>query len=91
MLGVFDSGRGGLGALARLRACLPDADVAYLADTKHLPYGLRRENSEKLENIQKTVGEKLDGVQKTVDEKLQKSSYFLFFAASMALSRSASL
>ena len=39
MLGVFDSGRGGLGALARLRACLPDADVAYLADTKHLPYG----------------------------------------------------
>ncbi|MBQ8546166.1 MAG: DNA recombination protein RmuC [Clostridia bacterium] len=34
---------------------------------------LRRENSEKLESIQKTVGEKLDGVQKTVDEKLQKT------------------
>ena len=39
MLGVFDSGRGGLGALARLRASLPLADIAYLADTKNLPYG----------------------------------------------------
>ena len=41
MLGVFDSGRGGLGALARLRASLPSADITYLADTRHLPYGER--------------------------------------------------
>ena len=39
MLGVLDSGRGGLSALARLRAALPLADIAYLADTKNLPYG----------------------------------------------------
>ncbi len=39
MLGVFDSGRGGLSALSQLRSILPDADITYLADTPHLPYG----------------------------------------------------
>ena len=39
MLGVFDSGRGGLSALSQLRSILPDADITYLADTQHLPYG----------------------------------------------------
>ena len=39
MLGVFDSGRGGLGALCELRSLLPTADIAYLSDTKNLPYG----------------------------------------------------
>ena len=39
MLGVFDSGRGGLGALCELRRILPNADIAYMADTAHLPYG----------------------------------------------------
>lgn len=42
MLGVLDSGRGGLSALCRLRSSLPTADIAYLADTKHLPYGEKR-------------------------------------------------
>ena len=39
MLGVFDSGTGGLFALAHLRALAPYADFCYLADTRHLPYG----------------------------------------------------
>ena len=39
MLGVFDSGRGGLGALGELRRLCPDADLTYMADTAHLPYG----------------------------------------------------
>ena len=41
MIGVFDSGVGGLFALRALRACLPRADLVYYADTRNLPYGGR--------------------------------------------------
>ncbi len=43
MLGVFDSGRGGRHALAALRTRLPDADIAFFADTAHAPYGTKTE------------------------------------------------
>lgn len=39
MIGVFDSGLGGLSALAPLRRMLPEADIAYFADTDALPLG----------------------------------------------------
>ncbi|SDH05697.1 glutamate racemase [Propionivibrio dicarboxylicus] len=39
MIGVFDSGLGGLSVLAAIAERLPDADLAYLADTAHVPYG----------------------------------------------------
>ncbi|WP_301102662.1 glutamate racemase [Propionivibrio sp.] len=39
MIGVFDSGLGGLSVLAAIAQSLPDADLIYLADTAHLPYG----------------------------------------------------
>lgn len=39
MIGVFDSGLGGLTALRELSRLLPDGDFIYLADTAHLPYG----------------------------------------------------
>lgn len=39
MIGVFDSGIGGLSALAPLEALLPRADVLYYADTAFLPLG----------------------------------------------------
>jgi len=41
MIGVFDSGVGGLAVLREVRALLPDADLLYLADQAHAPYGER--------------------------------------------------
>lgn len=41
MIGVYDSGFGGLGVLARLRAAHPDRDFVYLGDSGRAPYGGR--------------------------------------------------
>jgi glutamate racemase len=39
MIGVFDSGLGGLSVLAAIARGLPRADLIYLADSAHVPYG----------------------------------------------------
>lgn len=39
MIGIFDSGSGGLTVLHALRAVLPSADVVYFGDIKNAPYG----------------------------------------------------
>lgn len=39
MIGILDSGAGGLFALAELRRLSPDADIAFFADVKNAPYG----------------------------------------------------
>lgn len=39
MIGVFDSGLGGLSVLAALTDSLPQADFIYYADTAYMPYG----------------------------------------------------
>lgn len=39
MIGVFDSGLGGLSVLDALVTALPRADFTYYADTAHVPYG----------------------------------------------------
>lgn len=39
MIGVFDSGFGGLSVLDAIAQRLPRADLTYLADTAHVPYG----------------------------------------------------
>jgi len=39
MIGVFDSGLGGLSVLDAIGKALPRADLIYLADTAHVPYG----------------------------------------------------
>ena len=41
MIGIFDSGVGGLTVLKALRETLPSADVLYFGDTGNAPYGLR--------------------------------------------------
>ncbi|HEV3153543.1 MAG TPA: glutamate racemase [Candidatus Baltobacteraceae bacterium] len=41
MLGLFDSGLGGLTVLRRLRDAVPAADMLYYADQAHVPYGER--------------------------------------------------
>lgn len=40
-IGVFDSGIGGLSVLRAVRARLPGADLTYIADTRHTPWGDR--------------------------------------------------
>lgn len=39
MIGVFDSGVGGLTVLSAIKKRLPSVDVVYFGDTKHAPYG----------------------------------------------------
>jgi|SRR5690242_15414696 glutamate racemase len=41
VIGVFDSGFGGLTVLRELRRMLPGADYLYFGDTAHLPYGAK--------------------------------------------------
>ncbi|MBO5653134.1 MAG: glutamate racemase [Clostridia bacterium] len=41
MIGVFDSGVGGLSAFLALARALPETDLAYYADSAHLPLGER--------------------------------------------------
>jgi glutamate racemase len=38
-IGVFDSGVGGLSVLHHIREALPDANLIYVADSGHVPYG----------------------------------------------------
>ena len=41
MIGIFDSGLGGLSVLAAIARALPRADITYVADTAYVPYGPR--------------------------------------------------
>lgn len=41
MIGVFDSGVGGLGVFSHVSASLPRADIVYVADRANAPYGSR--------------------------------------------------
>jgi len=41
MIGVFDSGRGGITAVRELRALLPREDICFFADRKNCPYGTK--------------------------------------------------
>ncbi len=45
VIGVFDSGFGGLTVLRELLHHLPGADYVYLGDTAHLPYGSKSQTS----------------------------------------------
>lgn len=41
MIGVFDSGAGGLTAISELRRLMPSADICFLRDGKNAPYGTK--------------------------------------------------
>ena len=41
MIGIFDSGLGGLSALKEVRRLLPNEDIVYFGDTGRVPYGTR--------------------------------------------------
>lgn len=57
MIGVFDSGVGGLSVLAQIRKALPHADLTYVADRARAPYGVR--SLEEVEAISIDIGTKL--------------------------------
>ncbi len=42
MLGIYDSGSGGLHALATIKAHVPGANILYRGDLGHAPYGTRQ-------------------------------------------------
>lgn len=44
MIGVFDSGVGGICAYKHLQEALPTSDIVYLADRKNAPYGTKTED-----------------------------------------------
>jgi glutamate racemase len=44
VIGVFDSGVGGLSVLRHIRSLLPYHDVVYVADSAHIPYGEKSQN-----------------------------------------------
>ena len=41
MIGVFDSGDGGLSAVAEIRRIAPNADIVFFADRQNAPYGTK--------------------------------------------------
>ncbi|HVV39364.1 MAG TPA: aspartate/glutamate racemase family protein [Candidatus Paceibacterota bacterium] len=49
MIGIFDSGSGGLTVLRAIRNVLPSCDVLYFGDIKHAPYGSK--SREELSNL----------------------------------------
>lgn len=59
MIGVFDSGLGGLSVLAALVDALPRADFRYYADTAHVPYGNKSEAQ--IQGRVLAIGEHLTG------------------------------
>lgn len=64
MIGVFDSGIGGLSVLRHIRAELPHEPLLYLADQVHVPYGRRsaaevRQFSEGISRFLLALGAKL--------------------------------
>lgn len=55
MIGVFDSGSGGLSVLKELRLKLPSADILYFGDIKNVPYGTKTQ-----EELSKLTAEAID-------------------------------
>lgn len=60
MIGVFDSGLGGLSVLAALVEALPQADFRYYADTAHVPYG--NKSDEQIQSRVLAIGGELAGM-----------------------------
>ena len=55
MIGIFDSGSGGLTVLKEIRARLPKADIVYFGDIKNAPYGVKLQ-AELLELTHQAIG-----------------------------------
>ena len=60
LVGVFDSGIGGLSVLREIQTMLPSQPLYYIADQAHVPYG-KREMSE-IEDFSFAITEYLAGL-----------------------------
>ena len=54
MIGVFDSGAGGLTAISELRRIMPSVDICFLKDTKNAPYGTKS-HSELIKLVERDI------------------------------------
>lgn len=72
MIGVFDSGVGGLGVLSQIRAEIPDADIIYVADQARAPYGT------------KTLGEVADAAEEVTSWLLDQGAETIVLACNTA-------
>ena len=59
MIGIFDSGVGGLTVVKEIKKLLPDAPIVYFGDTARLPYG-----NKSAETIQKYSAEIVEFLKK---------------------------
>ena len=59
MIGIFDSGKGGLNSYRVVREALPREDIVYLADRKNAPYGTRSEG-ELVELVERDIKRLID-------------------------------
>mgnify|MGYP001819473108 FL=1 len=66
MIGVFDSGIGGLTVVRALMECLPGYDVLYFGDTARMPYGSKSPSTVVKYAIENTEFLLSEGVQAVV-------------------------
>lgn len=65
MIGLFDSGSGGLNTVRYIKKAAPDIDLVYLIDREHAPYGIKSEKELiriTEENIEKLIAMRADRV-----------------------------
>jgi glutamate racemase len=65
MIGIFDSGLGGLTVLAEALKRLPAENYLYMADTKHVPYGTKSEEEVRsfvLQTVEQMVEQGIDAL-----------------------------
>lgn len=86
MIGIFDSGSGGLTVMRAVRDVLPSSDIVYFGDTAHAPYGerpheeLSRLTVEALRTLQRRGAERIISACNSVSASLAVS---LFDACSL--------
>ena len=84
MIGIFDSGSGGLTVLKAIRDELPNADVVYFGDIKNAPYGSRsqeelsRLTAEAVRFLHEKGADKIVSACNSVSASLAVSIYDIF-------------
>ena len=91
MIGIFDSGSGGLTVLRALKDAMPSADVVYFGDTKNTPYGLKNRETlteltvDAIQKLQGAGAEHIISACNSVSASLAVSLYDTLFSKSDAL------
>jgi glutamate racemase len=84
MVGIFDSGSGGLTVMKAVRELLPTSDIVYFGDIKHAPYGsksqeeLSRYTAESLALLKREGAERIISACNSVSASLALSLFDAF-------------